>query len=33
MMTLSRLSVGGQRKVCTHGEKITLGDLFKLLSN
>jgi hypothetical protein len=33
MMTPSRLAVGGQRKVCAHGERITLGDLFQFLSN
>ncbi len=32
-MTSSRLSVGGQRKVCGHDQKITLGDLLRLLSN
>lgn len=32
-MTPSRLAVGGQRKVCAHGERITLGDLFQFLSN
>jgi hypothetical protein len=32
-MTPSRLSVGGQHKVCTHGERITLGDLFQFVSN
>lgn len=32
-MTPSGLAIGGQRKVCTHGEKITLGDLFQPLSN
>lgn len=33
MMTVSRLSVCDQRKVCAQEEKITLGDLLRLLSN
>ena len=33
MMPSSILSVGGQCMVCAQGEKITLGALFKLLSN
>ena len=32
-MTVSRLSVGDQRMVCAHGERITLGDLLWSLSN
>lgn len=32
-MTVSRFSVGDQRKVCTQNEKITLGDLLWSLSN
>lgn len=33
MLTPSGLAVGGQRKVCVCGEKITLSDLFQGLSN
>jgi hypothetical protein len=33
MMTVSRLSVGDQRMVCAHGERVTLGDLLWFLSN
>ena len=33
MMTVLRPSVGDQRKVCRQAEKITLGDLFRPLSN
>ncbi len=33
MMTVSRLSVGDQRKVCEHDEMITLSDLLSSLSN
>ena len=33
MMPSSGLAVGGQREVCIHREKITLGDRFQLLPN